>query len=473
MIKTNKPPIFLVRLDETVLWGSLSQELVIKLLRENLLNIFLIMLWSLRGQAYCMYQVSMRVRLDPSLLVYREKLLDYLQEKKKQGVRLVLYSEATDNIVQMIARHLNIFHEALGSSPKRRLTPTRRLEWFRSRYGNHDFVLISSSLEDQPLWCNAAMTVLVNCSNKLREYVVHGLAVPVLKEIVELKPSKFEDVVQPHLALLARNFSVVLFFLLFTESFDTLVARPIHWLLALLALSALGSGTLLLDRMLNLWEDRRNTPNSQSVRTDGYLNIRDNSAWIVLLLAVGGLLAYMSTPVIQVVCVVYVLLGLFYAYRLRNEMFINMLVPAFQVALAGLALSFSLDQAPQIALLGGIFFLFLSLELLRAFGRIQQVGVYGVYKTNDNGIISTLGLVAGIIAVAMFIFHLVLSIPEAATGAQMIVWSVIPIVLYWIARLWFLAYRQVIDGDPVAFLLKDEQSYLVLLSLLFIVFLTI
>ena len=127
MIKTNKPPIFLVRLDETVLWGSLSQELLVKLLRENIFNIFLVLLWSLRGPAYCSYQVSMRVRLDPSLLLYREKLLDYLQEKKKQGVRIILYSDATDSVVQMIARYLNIFDEALGSSTQKALTPIRAL----------------------------------------------------------------------------------------------------------------------------------------------------------------------------------------------------------------------------------------------------------------------------------------------------------------------------------------------------------
>ena len=475
MIKTNKPPIFLVRLDETVLWGSLSQELAIKFLRENLLNIFLLLLWSLRGPAYCMYQVSMRVRLDPSLLLYREKLLDYLQEKKKQGVRLILYSDATDSVVQMIARHLNIFHESLGSSPRRTLTPIRRLEWYRSRYGNHDYVLISNGLDDQPLWCNAAMTVLVNCGSKLRNYISEALALPVLKEIVEVTPSNIEVLFRPHLGLWLRNFSVLLFFLLFSSAtFGKLVAQPFEAIIALLAFSALGSAGLILDRILNVWEDRETYSASEHTRNRAlcHLDLRDNLLWMTLLVIFGGSMAYISIDLVLWSSVVYLVLGVFYAYRLRNEMFINMFVPAFQVAVVGLGLSWAMGLIPQIALLAGIFFFFLSMELLRAFGQIQQGGTYGVYKTNDSGIISTLGLVAGIIAVAMLILHLVLTAPLADNG-NMIVWVIIPIALYWIARIWFLAYRQVITGDPASFLMKDEQSYLVLLSLFFVVFLTI
>ena len=476
MIKTNKPPIFLVRLDETVLWGSLSQELLVKLLRENIFNIFLVLLWSLRGPAYCSYQVSMRVRLDPSLLLYREKLLDYLQEKKKQGVRIILYSDATDSVVQMIARYLNIFDEALGSSTQKALTPIRRLEWYRSRYGNHEFVLISSSLEDQPLWCNATMAVLVNAATKLRKYLTESLALPVLKEIVEVAPTSAEVLLRPHIALWLRNFSVVLFLLLFSkDSFGSLLDNPLNTLATLLVFGAFGSASLISDRILNIWEDRAVGNSSESARASVsvHLDIRENMLVAGVLIIAGAFLASLLPSTVQWLSIGYLALGLLYAFRLRNEMFINMFSPAFQVALVGLGLSWVIGLQPEIALLAGIFFFYLSMELLRAFGEIQQEGVSGVYRSSDSSIISTLGLVAGIIAVAMFIFHLILTAPDLVNSNHIIVWSVIPIALYWISRIWFLAYRQIINGDPASFLIRDEQSYLVLMSLFFIVFLTI
>ena len=476
MIKTNKPPIFLVRLDETVLWGSLGQELLIKLLRENIFNIFLVLLWSLRGPAYCNYQISMRVRVDPSLLVYKEKLLDYLQEKKKQGVRIILYSDATDSMVQMIARYLNIFDEALGSSPQKILSPIRRLEWYRSRYGNHDYVLISSSFDDQPLWCNANFAILVNGATKLRKYVTESLGVPILREIVEVAPASIDALVRPHIALWLRNFSVVLFLLLFSQnSAANLVGNSINALFTLLVFSTFGSASLILDRILNIWEDRAIVNAAQKERASYrfHFNIRDKLLVAGILLIGGTFLVLLLPSNIQWLSAGYLLLGFLYAFRLRDEMFINMFSPAFQVALVGLGLSLVIDLNPEIALLAGIFFFYLSMELLRAFGELQQGGVSGVYRSGDSGIISTLGLVAGIIAVAMFIFHLILQAPELVSNNHMIVWSVIPIALYWISRIWFLAYRQVINTDPASFLARDEQSYLVLLSLFFIVFLTI
>ena len=42
-----------------------------------------------------------------------------------------------------------------------------------------------------------------------------------------------------------------------------------------------------------------------------------------------------------------------------------------------------------------------------------------------------------------------------------ILWLICPILLYWILRIWFLARRGRIPGDPVAFALTDPVSLFV------------
>ena len=38
-------------------------------------------------------------------------------------------------------------------------------------------------------------------------------------------------------------------------------------------------------------------------------------------------------------------------------------------------------------------------------------------------------------------------------------WLIGPILLYWITRIWFLAHRGRLYGDPVTFALTDRPSY--------------
>ena len=42
-----------------------------------------------------------------------------------------------------------------------------------------------------------------------------------------------------------------------------------------------------------------------------------------------------------------------------------------------------------------------------------------------------------------------------------LLWLVIPLLLYWIARIWHLAWRGRIHDDPLAFATRDLQTYLI------------
>jgi len=38
-------------------------------------------------------------------------------------------------------------------------------------------------------------------------------------------------------------------------------------------------------------------------------------------------------------------------------------------------------------------------------------------------------------------------------------WFLAPVLLYWVSRIWFLAKRGELPGDPVAFAVRDRVSY--------------
>jgi 4-hydroxybenzoate polyprenyltransferase len=40
-----------------------------------------------------------------------------------------------------------------------------------------------------------------------------------------------------------------------------------------------------------------------------------------------------------------------------------------------------------------------------------------------------------------------------------ILWTLVPVMLYWIARIWLLALRRDLHEDPIVFALRDPASY--------------
>jgi hypothetical protein len=42
-----------------------------------------------------------------------------------------------------------------------------------------------------------------------------------------------------------------------------------------------------------------------------------------------------------------------------------------------------------------------------------------------------------------------------------LLWLVCPVLLYWVQRIWLMAFRGVDIGDPVVFALRDKVSYIV------------
>jgi 4-hydroxybenzoate polyprenyltransferase len=43
-----------------------------------------------------------------------------------------------------------------------------------------------------------------------------------------------------------------------------------------------------------------------------------------------------------------------------------------------------------------------------------------------------------------------------------LLWVGLPVILYWLSRVWLLANRGEVHDDPVVFALRDRVSYLVL-----------
>src|SRR5690554_6893463 len=88
-----------VDLDGTLIHSDLLLESFLELIKHNLLMLFLVPLWLLRGKANLKQQIASRVDLRVDLLPYNRELLQYLQEQKTLGRRLILISASNQKYV--------------------------------------------------------------------------------------------------------------------------------------------------------------------------------------------------------------------------------------------------------------------------------------------------------------------------------------------------------------------------------------
>jgi 4-hydroxybenzoate polyprenyltransferase len=82
------------------------------------------------------------------------------------------------------------------------------------------------------------------------------------------------------------------------------------------------------------------------------------------------------------------------------------------------------------------------------------------YDTSNIGFVMALGVGCGIAAVMIFIMYLMLDrFPSKIYGNPEALWFTAPVILAWLMRIWLLASRGEMDEDPIAFALRDAQSW--------------
>jgi len=83
------------------------------------------------------------------------------------------------------------------------------------------------------------------------------------------------------------------------------------------------------------------------------------------------------------------------------------------------------------------------------------------YHVGDAAFVMIVGVANGLLAILVFTFYVN---GETVTALYMHaerLWFAVPLLLYWIVRLWLKAYRGEMHDDPILFALRDPASYAV------------
>jgi 4-hydroxybenzoate polyprenyltransferase len=445
-----------VDLDRTLISADVSLENWLNFAKRGIGPALLLCWWLLRGRAFAKSMVARRVPLDPATLPYREEVLEIVRAARAEGRRVVLASGSHQRHVTRVARHLGLFDAAVGTTGRRNLKGRAKLAWIDGdARGPFDYV--GDSRADRPIWSAAQEGLTVGHDPRqghVRSVICRRI--PLGRMILKaMRPHQWAKNVLIGVPLATSG--------LWSEPWAILQSA-----LAFLLFSLAASGVYLINDLLDIEADRAHRVKFSRPIASGALSIPVaiglGLALLALPLAVAALtLGLAFTAVLGT----YLVVTTAYSLRLKQAMTLDVIVLACLYTVRIFAGGVAAGVPVSSWLLTFAVFFFLSLAYLKRYTELavttqaphRLLSGRG-YVGSDIEIVMMSGVASGMVSILVLALFIKSASPTYLHGTPDLLWALCLVLLYWLNRVWMMARRGQVSGDPIAFAITDRRSIL-------------
>jgi 4-hydroxybenzoate polyprenyltransferase/phosphoserine phosphatase len=451
-----------VDLDGTLVKLDTLHQALFLLLRRDFSSIFRIPGWILKGKAFLKEQVMQRVTLDATALPYNAPFLAWLRDQHAAGRKLVLATASNYRTANAVAEHLGVFDEIIASNAENNLRHNRKLSSIRERFERFGYA--GNDVADFPIWEAADEVILVNPCVAARAKFAAG-ADQVFEERRPL-PRMFIKAMRCQQWL--KN--LLVFAPMFLAHRFTDRACLADTMLAFFAFSFAASSIYVLNDLFDLSADQHHPRKCRRPFASGDLPIAAGSLLIPLLVIISIIFClFLPLPFFFALLAYYAITTL-YSWRIKQIAIADVLTLAVLYSMRILAGSVATGTPASGWFIEFAIFLFLSLALVKRLSELREMENGSAlkqaqrergYKAGDLPLLLAFGAPSGYIAVFVFTLYLGSEKVTELYSRPQLLWLFCPLMLYWITRIWHLAWRGKMADDPLAFAAKDPQTYLV------------
>ncbi|TFW30406.1 UbiA family prenyltransferase [Massilia horti] len=459
-LAADDPPL-VIDLDGTLIYSDLLWEALVLFLKTQFLRLWLLPLWLLEGKAAFKERIAAAIELDPAALPYDRRLLAMIEEERSQGRVVVLATGTPRRLADAVARHLGLFDSVLATGDGVNLTSHNKARALVERYGDKGFDYVGNSRADLAVWQASRTAYSVSArrftlADRRSTTQAGSPRMPVARALLKaMRPRQWLKNTLVFVPMLAAH-----------------ALRPnllLDSLIAFVAFSLCASSAYLLNDALDAQDDRAHPTKHKRPIASGALPLAlALPASPVLALAAIALCAW-TNPMLLMVVVVYFASTLAYSVYLKRLLMVDIVTLAILYSLRVLGGSAATAVAPSFWLLAFSFFIFLSLALLKRHSELLNLHRDGKDKTRGRGYttadktpIGIMGVNSAFVSVLVFMLYFnsqnVLDLyrsPELLLG-------ILPLLVFWLGRLWTLSFRGQVNEDPVLYVSKDKVSLAVL-----------
>ena len=250
-----------------------------------------------------------------------------------------------------------------------------------------------------------------------------------------------------------------------------LLSHEVSWttllpaVLAFICFSFVASANYIVNDLLDIESDRRHLKKRFRPFASGDLSIPAGATLILALLAVScSILPFLPSD-FSFWLLVYVATTTAYSLYFKRVPIVDVLLLSGLYTLRLLAGAAATDTAISPWLSSFAIFLFLSLAMVKRFSELANLRERGVdashgrgYTVSDLEQIRSFGTASAYASVVVFSLYISRPDVDALYRHSTRLWLIVPIMLYWLNRVWLLASRGELDEDPVIFAIRDRIS---------------
>lgn len=452
-----------VDLDGTLVRTDTLHESTLLLLRGAPQRALHLPLWLARGRARMKREIAQRVELDVAGMPFHDELVAWIGTERARGRRVVLATAADEKVAHAVAAHLGLFDEVIASDGTVNRSAHRKAALLVEKFGERGFDYAGNSRDDLPVWERARHAIVVSAPASVQRAAAQRA--PVERAFGGLRAGARAWLKALRLHQWMKNLLLFLPLLGAHQIFDpALVTKAI---VAFFAFGFCASSVYVVNDLMDLEADRHHPRKRLRPFAAGALSPLAGVAVAGLLLVAALAIAYAVAPLFLAWLLAYFAVTVAYTFALKRKEIVDALSLAALYTLRIIAGGAAVGIAASFWLLAFSLFLFLSLAFVKRYSELLVMLEQGRdeakgrgYRADDLPLIQTLGVVSGFAAVLVLALYINGESVLALYQRPEVMWLTVPILLYWITRVWIKTHRGLMHDDPVLFALKDRVSIL-------------
>jgi 4-hydroxybenzoate polyprenyltransferase/phosphoserine phosphatase len=451
-----------VDLDGTLIKTDALVEAFLGLLKRRPLAALAAPFLLLKGKAYLKRWIAERSLLDPAALPYNQDVLAWMNTQKLAGRRLVLATASDERSARAIAAHLGLFELVIASNGQENLRGPNKLRRLQERFPE-GFDYAGDSRADLEIWKHSRKCIVVHPSIALRRAVLSEDPGALIFE-------RQNQGLRPWLRLFrvhqwAKN--LLIFIPLITSHRILEKGRLLEACWCFLGFSFCASAVYIVNDLWDLEMDRRHPGKRSRPLACGEISLLEGLLSLPLVLALSiGILAGLPQPAIGLVAL-YFVLTILYSTLFKKQLLLDVFLLAsfyiLRILIGGAANR--IEVSPWLLTFAMFFFLSLAFSKrvseLAARRSGPSTGVTGrSYLTTDIEQLNTFGVASGFLSALVLTLYFQSDQVRLLYRSPAALWLLLPLLLYWITRVWILTTRGAIDEDPVLWAITDRVTWI-------------
>lgn len=395
---------------------------------------------------------------------WNQDLVNYLKQQKDNGRTIVLVTGAHEIVALKVIEQMPFIDEVLATTDDENLTGLSKAKKLEERFGKKGFDYIGNEAIDLAVWRNSRKAFAVNCGDSFFRRMRRDL--PELEQIHIRQPQTFPilKAIRPYQWV--KNILVFLPLAAGHLFFD--VGSWINAIVMAIAFSCAASAFYIFNDLLDLHADRDHPTKRNRPIASGQLMPLPAIFISATLFIMGCLMGFQLGQAAFLSLLSYVALNFAYTIWLKSQPLLDVIALGSLYTNRVIAGGFAVGAPVSSWLLAFSVFIFLSLGLVKRFTELtikrrsggEHVARRGYYY-DDANFVFVLGLSTGLISVLILALYFTSETAEALYSDPLLLWTIIPVVFYWISRIWLIAHRRQLSHDPVLFAVKDPTTYVI------------